>query len=339
MISSKKTNIKILATAFVLLIFIGTFGYMFLEGYKLIDALFMTVITITTVGYSTLKELSDTGVIFTIILIMSSFLIVGLVVQNFYRYISDGEFKKSLKIRKIKRKMKNLENHVIVCGYGLNGSHATQELLFSNEKVVVIDQNPKAIEEAESHNVDAIFITGDARDEEILLEAKIDKAKALITALHVDADNLFVVLSARELNPNLKIISRAIEDSSERKLRRAGADYVILPDSVGGIRMAKLVSEPAVIEFLEHIMAKSGISVNLTEIDCEELPRRFIGRSLKELNIRQKSGANVIGVKKEDGTYIFNPSADIKIEKNSKFFILGTPEQVDLFKKIIEKNS
>ncbi|MBN2892782.1 MAG: potassium channel protein [Bacteroidales bacterium] len=335
-ISSKKTNIKILSLLFVLLVFSGTIGYMVIEGYNVINALFMTIITISTVGYGTIRELSDLGIFFTILLIMSSFLIVGLVVQNFYRYISEGEFKKSLRNSKIKRKMKNMENHVIVCGYGLNGSHATQELINAHEKVVVIDENQKIIENAESHNVNAIFILGDARDEEILEDAGIYQAKAIIIALHVDADNLFVVLTARDLNPKLKIISRAVEDSSERKLRRAGADYVILPDSVGGIKMAKLVSEPDVLEFLEQIMAKSGISVNLAEIGCNELPEINIGKSLGDLNIRKHSGANVIGMKLEDGTYIFNPGANIKIERKSKLFILGTPDQVDLFKKMIE---
>ncbi len=336
---SNKNNIKLLVLVFVLLVLYGTAGYMLIEGYCFLNALFMTVITITTVGYGTIRDLSDFGMFFTIVLIMASFLIVGLVVQNFYRYISEGDFKKTLRQRKIKKRMKNLENHVIICGYGLNGSHATKELILANEKVVVIDKNQEIIEQAEAQNLDATFIAGDARDEFFLQEVKIEKAKALISALHNDADNLFVVLTARELNANLKIISRAIEGSSERKLRRAGADHVILPDSVGGIQMAKLVSEPDVIEFLELILAQSGISVNLAEINCNDLPKKYYGRSLLELNIRKNSGANIIGMKRNNGTYIFNPSADTKIEQNSKLFLLGTPIQVEKFKKMIEKSN
>ncbi len=332
----KKKNIISFLILLIILILFGTFGYMVIEGYSFINALFMTVITITTVGYGTIRDLSDLGIIFTIFLIMSSFMFVGLIAQNFYKFVADGDFKRSLNVLKIKRKVKNLENHVIVCGYGINGTNATRELLAANEKVIVIDKDIKLIEEAEQRNIDAVFITGDARDESILQEAKVDKAKALISALHSDADNLFVVLTARELNNNLKIISRAIEGSSEKKLKRAGADYVILPDSVGGIKMGKLVFESGVIEFWEHIMTKSGIDVTVTEIDCEELPRKYIGRSLGELNIRKKSGANIIGIKREDGTYIFNPGAEIKIEKQTKLFILGTPEQTDLLRRIIE---
>ncbi len=331
-----RKNIVVFLVLFFLLVLVGTFGYMLIEKYSFIDALFMTVITITTVGYGTIRELSDIGIVFTIFLIMSSFMFVGLVAQNFYKYVADGEFKKSFKFFKIKRKMKNIENHVIVCGYGINGAHATHELLKANKKVIVIDKKTEILENAELREVDAVFINGDARDEDVLLEAKIDKASALISALHSDADNLFVVLTAKELNSNLRIVSRAIEDSSEGKLKRAGADYVILPDSVGGIKMAKLVLEPGVLEFWEHIMAKSGIDVTVTEIDCEELPRKYIGRSLGELDIRRRSGANVIGIKRVNGTYIFNPGADIKLETKNKIFILGTPQQTDLLRKSID---
>ncbi len=329
------SNIRRVLFLFLILILTGTSGYMLIENYKFTEALFMTVITITTVGYGTIRELSDIGIIFTIILIVTSFVLVGFAVQNLSKYITEGDFRKDLKQRKFNRMIKNTKNHVIVCGYGLNGSHAVQELINSDETVVVIDQYFKNADSVSSQNPKIIFITGDARDEHVLLQAKIREAKALIAALKIDADNLFVVLTARELNPNLKIISRAVDDSSDHKLKRAGADYVILPDSVGGIRMAKLVSEPDVIEFLENIMAKSGIDVNLTQIECNDLPYKFLGRSLSELNIRRKSGANIIGMKLQDGTYIFNPGGDYKLEKKSKLFILGTPQQIDVLKQML----
>ncbi|MBN2663063.1 MAG: NAD-binding protein [Bacteroidales bacterium] len=335
---NSKTNIIKLIFLFAFIVVIGTSGYMIIEQYNFIDALFMTVITITTVGYGTIKKLSETGTIFTIFLIIASFITVALIVQNFSRYISDGELLRRLKTRKIKKMMKNTENHVIVCGYGLNGSHAAIELLKAKEKVVVIDKNINVTEDAEIHGVKAIFINGDARNEEVLIEAKIDKAKALITALHLDADNLYVVLTAKELNPDLRIISRASEDSAERKLRRAGADFVILPDSVGGIRMAKLVFEPGVIEFLEHIVAKSGISVNLVEIDCKDIKSTLFGKTLTELDIRKRSGANIVGIKKPDGEFIFNPTSDQKIVEGVKLFVLGTPEQVEYFQNLVEEH-
>jgi len=311
---------------------------MIIENYSFIDALFMTIITISTVGYSTIGKLSELGIIFTIILIISSIIAVALIVQNFSRYISDGNILTRLRIRKTKKMMRKIENHVIVCGYGQNGSHAAMELIHGNQKVVVLDRSQKIIDDAQLHDIDAIFIHGDATHEEFLLEAKVEKAKALITSLKNDADNLYVVLSARELNPDIKIVSKAVEISAERKLRRAGADHVILPDSVGGIRMAKLVFEPEVIEFLEFIVAKSGISVNLVEIDCQDLKDSFIGKSISELDIRRKSGANIIGIKQSDGEYIFNPTSDEKIMKGVKLFVLGTPKQVDYFKDIVEEH-
>ncbi len=335
--NSKKNIIRLLVLFFVIII-IGTSGYMLIEKYSFLEALFMTIITISTVGYGTVKDLSDAGIIFTISLIFSSFITVALIVQNFSRYITDGELTKRLKIRKIKRMMKNIENHVIVCGYGLNGSHAVQELVNANEKVVVIDNKAHIKDDAEAHHINAIFLTGDARNEEVLCEAKIKNAKAVISALHLDADNLYVVLTAKELNPKLKIITRAAEDSAERKLRRAGADHVILPDSVGGVRMAKLVFEPGVIEFLSHIVSQSGIKVNLVEISCEDIKPEFFGKSIYELDIRKKSGANIIGMKLPDGQYVFNPGASETIREGIKLFVLGTPQQVSYFKNIIEEH-
>ncbi len=331
-----KNKIRNLLLLLLIVIMAGTIGYMLIEHYSFLEALFMTIITITTVGYGTIHNLSQTGIIFTILLITSSFIIVGFIVQNLTKYISDGELKKILVYRKINRVMKKMQNHVIVCGYGLNGAHAVSELLSNDENVVVID-NSDNIDDFSLKAEDAIFIKGNAKDEEILKQAKIENAKALIATLSTDADNLFVVLTARELNPNLKIVARANEDSSDHKLRYAGADYVILPDSVGGVRMAKLVTEPDVIEFMENILAKSGISVNLVEIECSEKNTELLDKSIYELDVRKKSGANIVGIKLADGTYVFNPSADMKITEGTKLFILGTPEQVEIFKDLTIK--
>lgn len=335
MINKERTNIKILIILFFLVIIIGITGYMLIEKHSFIDALFMTIITISTVGYSTIHKLSDTGIIFTIFLILTSFVIIGFIVQKTTRFIYDGEMKLQIKNRKRKRIMKNFNNHVIVCGYGLNGSHAAAELLQHNEQIVVIDIDENVIENNEyEDNDNIIFVKGDAKKEDVLYYAKIDKAKALISALSDDAGNLFVVLTARDINTNLRIISRASEDTSDHKLRIAGANSVILPDSVGGVRMAKLVTEPDVIEFLENLLAKSGKTVNIVEINCSEINPNLLGKSIYELEVRKKSGANIIGMKRLDGEYYFNPGAEFIIEKGDKLFVLGTPTQVEDFKKI-----
>ncbi len=332
--NKKLNNIRYLLLLFLFIIAGGTAGYMIIEDYSFIDSLFFTIISITTVGYGTLTELSDTGKIFTIVLLISSFITIGFIVENITRYITDGEFSRTLKKRKTKKIMDKINNHIIVCGYGAVGQHAVAELLAANQTIVVID-NDENIDEYELRQEKIILIKGDARKEEVLQKARIDKAKVLITTLNSDADNLFVVITAKELNPNLKIISRAVEDTTDHKLRIAGADHVILPDSVGGVRMAKLAVEPDVIEFLENILAKSGLTVNLVEINCEHLKNEHIGKTINDLNIRKLSGANVIGFKTKEGEFIFNPSADTQLLEGSKMFLLGTPEQIEKFKKII----
>ena len=334
---SKSTIIKLLLLFFIIII-IGTAGYIIIEGYSFIDALFMTIITISTVGYGTIKELSTGGIAFTILLIMSSLITVGLIAHNFSQYILDGEFSRNLQLRKRKRLMKNKINHIIICGFGRNGSHAAMELITNNKEVVVIDNIEKTVSYGQDRYKNVVFISGDARDEETLAKANIATAKAIITTLPEDADNLFVVITARQMNPKIKIISRASEDSTESKLRHAGANYVILPDSVGGTRMGKLVFQKDVIEFLEELMIKSGKAVNITQINCDELPEKFIGKSLLDLDIRKNSGANIIGMKLQDGSFVFNPDAYSRIEKNSKLFVLGNPEQVNTLKKIMRKN-
>ena len=332
--SQKLKNIRYLLLLFVLIIAGGTAGYMIIEDYSFIDSLFFTIISITTVGYGTLTELSYTGKIFTIILLISSFITIGFIVENITRYITDGEFTRIIKRRKTKKIMDKITNHIIVCGYGAVGKHAVSELLTTDQSIVVID-NDENLDEYDLQEEKIILIRGDARKEEVLQKARIDKAKVLITTLNSDADNVFVVITAKELNPNLKIISRAVEDSTDHKLRIAGADHVILPDSVGGVRMAKLAVQPDVIEFLENILAKSGITVNLAEINCEHLKKEHIGKTINDLNIRKLSGANVIGFKTKEGEFIFNPSADTELLEGSKLFLLGTPEQIEKFKKII----
>lgn len=334
-----KSTILKLSGIFLLIIIFGTTGYVIIEDYRFIDALFMTIITISTVGYGTIHELSDPGIVFTVVLIFSSLITVGLIVHNFSQYVLDGELSKKIKQRRKKRLMKNTQNHIIVCGFGRNGSHAVIELITNNEKVVVVDKIEETIIYGQEHFENVIFVQGDSRDEETLEKAKINQAKAIITTLPSDADNLFVVITARQMNKKIKIISRASEDSTESKLRHAGADYVILPDSVGGTRMGKLVYQKDVVEFLEELMVKSGKSVNIAQLNCDELPEKFINKSLMDLDIRKKTGANVIGMKLHDGSFVFNPDAQTKIEEKSKLFILGTPKEVETLKGIFYKTA
>ena len=331
-------NIRTLSIAvffLVLTVLVGTTGYMYLnEAYSIVDALYMTVITISTVGFKEVHPLTDLGKLFTIFLIFISFGIFGYLASAITRFILDGVFRRNLKNYKMVKTIEKLKKHVIVCGFGRNGKQASLELIEHGENVVVIDSKEEAVDAIRTYP-DLLFVQGDATMEEVLDMANITEAKALITAIPNDAENVYVVLTAREMNPDLRIISRSSNSQSDNKLKRAGADNVIMPDRLGGQQMAKLVAQPDVIEFLDNILLQSTKGVKLEEVSCAELSGCFIGKSIKELNIRNRSGANIIGLKDESGMYIYNPSPELMLEKKYHLFVLGNKEQVSNLKNLL----
>jgi voltage-gated potassium channel len=236
----------------------------------------------------------------------------------------------------VKNTIENLHGHVIICGYGRNGRQAAHVLKKHDKRFVVIDSNEKLTGNI-THKFSDLVITGDATNEEVLLAAGLKKCSALITTLPTDAANLFIVLTARYLNPDINIISRASDDGSDTKLKIAGANNVIMPDKVGGAHMASLVMKPDVVEFIDRITAQGGENINLEEITFESLTQSLKEKTLKELEIRNKSGANIIGFKTAKGEYIVNPSADTKVIPNSKIFVLGTPDQIRKLKHILSE--
>lgn len=229
--------------------------------------------------------------------------------------------------------MSKISGHTIICGYGRNGKQAATELKSHHRKYVVIEQSKELSDEFRGEH-DIPFIEGDATLDKYFQKAGIETATSLITTLPKDADNLFVVLTAREINPNLIIISRASKDNSDKKLRRAGANNVIMPDKIGVAHMASLVIKPDVIEFMDYVMGQGTSSVNLEEITFENLPDELKNKSIKELGIRDKSGANIVGLRTPEGEYIINPSQETLIMPNSKIFVLGTIEQIDEFRDL-----
>ena len=310
----------------LLLTMIGTAGFMFLEHYSFLNALFMTVISMSTVGYGTIHPLSPWGKIFTMIFIVVSLGVVGYfisqITQNFFKRQFGsflGQYNRNLKRKKMK-------NHIIVCGYGRNGNQVVKELIAYKEKIVVVDNNHDLIINMNLENTN--FIEGDATMDDVLIRAGVQKAAALITALPVDADNLYVVLSARALNPNLKIISRASNESAEKKLHMAGVNNVVTPERVGGTHMATLVVQPDVVEFLECLNMRGSSPVQLMEIICNNLPEHLINKPIKEIGYRKITGANILGFKTASGEYIVNPSPDTQLYPNSKLFVLGTSDQI-----------
>jgi len=318
----------------VIIILVGIIGFSIIEEFTLLESFFMTVITISTVGFQEIHPLSEAGRLFTTFLIISSLGIFGYVVTTVTRFIVDGIFRNYYKDNKVKKRINNLANHVVLCGYGRNGKQAATELA-ENEEAFVIIEIDEALVEKIREGTKLLYIHGDATQEDILQEARIDKAKALIITLPNDADNLFLVITARQINPELVIISRASNDKSDIKLKRAGANNVIMPDKIGGQRMAKLVTEPDVVEFIEYIMLQRKKDVSLEEISCKNLSSCFADKSIRELDVRNVSGANIIGLRRQDKSYLINPDPSIKLTANDQLFVLGTVEQIKKLKEII----
>jgi voltage-gated potassium channel len=315
------------------LIIIGTVGYIVIEHANVLDSLYMTIITMSTVGFKEIHELSNAGKIFTILLIIMSISIYAYSITVITSFMLEGEISYFLLgyRSKIRRKM---ENHVIICGYGRNGQQAAKELEAYNQPYIVIDQSHDTF--MKNMTKKSNFMEGDATSDEVLLKANINKARALITTLPVDADNLYVVLTARSLNPELFIISRSSDEKTEAKLKFAGVDNIVMPEKVGGAHMASLVTKPDVIEFLEHLSIHGDEPTNLEEVVCSYIPDSKPDKTINDLEIRQKTGANIIGYKTPKGKFILNPDPDTKVIPGSKFFVLGTKEQVEKMKELLQ---
>ena len=312
---------------------IGIIGFILIEGYSLFDAYYMTVITVATVGFQEVHPLSDAGRLFTSFLIITSFGTFAYALTSLSKYVIDGEFNRYFKNYKVNSEIQQLKDHIIICGYGRNGRQAAQVLKKHNKRFVVIEQKSDVIE-GMNKKYENLVVLGDSTRDEVLIKAGIHKAKALITTLPIDADNLFIVLSARSLNPGLSIISRASDDNSDKKLKVAGANNVIMPDKIGGAHMASLVMQPDVIEFIDVITGQGGTTINLEEITFDNLPQEYRNKTIKDLEVRQKTGANIVGFKTAQGDYVINPSADTKIIPDAKLFVLGTGEQIKKLKEL-----
>lgn len=311
---------------FLGVIMIGVGGYMFISGDTFIDALYMTVITMTTVGFGTLHELNNTEKVFTIFLILMSMTTVGYVVSVLTEYIVSGELFEQLKFNRVQKKIHQLKGHTIVCGYGRNGRQSVVKLTKYRKTLVVIENSDEIIEELEENNL--LYIKGDATNDETLEKAGINNAESIITALPSDADNLYVVLSSRQLNKKLKIVSRASNDSSNSKLRIAGADNVIMPDKLGGDHMASLLVSPDIVEFVDRLAVDADSGTNLKEIAVNDLPDEYQSKSIKDLDFRRTTGCTIIGYKSPENEYIINPGSEIQLVPNSKLIVLGREDQI-----------
>lgn len=322
-------TIKMGVGLLVSIIVIGMTGYHYIEDLNLLDSLYMTIITVSTVGFKEVgsEPLTQGGKIFTIGLIVTSLGSLAYVGSNMARFVFDGELANYIKTYRVDKKIAKLKNHVIIVGYGRNGEQAAMELAEHGVDFVIVDKRDNVISRVREHS-DLLYIKGDATHEEVLEQAEIYNARALIATTPNDADNVFVVLTARSMNPGLTVISRASELESQMKLKRAGATNVIMPERIGGQRMAKLVHQPDVVEFLEYILLQKTKDVSLEEISCKNLAQCFVGKSISELKVREISGANIIGIKISGARYVFNPDPKMILSRNDQLFVLGNPEQI-----------
>lgn len=325
-----------LAMLLLLLVFVaGVFGYRFISGYSWIDAAYMTIITVTTVGYGEVHPLTPTDKLFTSILIVTSLVIVGYAVSVITEYLLNKNNLGNIREKRVLKKIHKMKDHIIVCGYGRNGQQASQKLKDYKEPFVVIEKDSDVVERFAEDDI--LFLEGNANEDDVLREAGIEKAKTLICALPSDADNLFIVLSARQMNPNLKIISRATEETSYRKMKLAGADNVILPDKIGGDHMASLVVVPDLIEFLDNLsISGDDDSINVEQVPFEKVCPSNEERTIQEIDVRKKTGCTVIGYKSPEGEYIVNPEPSLVLKKNSKLILIGRPNQIEELKNLYD---
>jgi voltage-gated potassium channel len=305
---------------------IGVLGYRFIAQYSWIDSLYMTVITISTVGFREIGPMDDASKLFTIFLIITSLIVIAFFARTIVEYFLSKNSIEALKIRAMRKKIEKMKGHVIVCGLGRNGSQAVERLISYKRDYVVIENNQEKIDK--HHLKDLTVIKGDAGDDQVLIEAGIHHANYLIAALADDASNLFLVLTARQLNPKLFIIARAEEYSTCSKLELAGASKVIMPSRIGGDQMASLVVTPDLITFMDKL-ATQGENMNLEELDLSYIESKDELKTLKELDLRRKFGCSVIGYVTPEGDYIINPDADLKLEYKGKIIVLGRAEQIE----------
>ena len=301
----------------------GTVGYMLIEGWSLLEALYMTVITLTTVGFSEIHELSNHGRMFTIALIGSGVFTIAFTVQVVVRFIVEENVFSNFGRNRMRKHLARIKDHIIVCGNGRIGGHVVDEFRENGRGCVVIDKDAPEEDSKEQY----IYLRGDATDEDLLLMAGIERAGCLVAVVGSDADNLFITMSARGLNPGLRIISRATDARAKAKLLRAGADSVVMPYEIGGRRIAGLVLKPALIEFLDMTATMGGEELHFEEIViCENC--WLGGQDMISADIRRRTGAVILAVKRADGSMLTNPGTDLVFTTGDKLLSLGTTQQI-----------
>lgn len=308
----------------------GVFGYMFIEGWNFLDSLYMTVITIASVGYMEVNPLSHQGRIFTIFLIILGMGVLLFGISTFTAFLVEGELSDIIRRRKMEKKISGLKGHYVVCGVGGVGRHVIDELRKTGRHFVAIDKCEDVCKELGEKGT--LFIRGDATSTSVLKTANTDHAKGIFCALKNDAENLLLILTAKGINPGLKIVAKAEEDESEDKMRKAGADGVVLPEFIGGLRMASEMIRPEAVTFLDK-MLKSGEGVFRVEDIALAAGSAFIGKRLSASGLSDVAGITVAAVRKGN-KYIFNPPQEERLEIGDALILIGETAAIRDAKKL-----
>jgi voltage-gated potassium channel len=325
---------KIIQWSVILIVFIilGSLGYMWVEQWNFFDSLWMTVITLTTVGYSEVRPLTKIGRIYSMTLMLFGIGILFYIITGLAKIIVEGEIRAALGKRKLQRHIQKLHQHYIICGFGRIGEIIARQLKQRHIPFVVVEHQPELVAGLEEMGYDVLV--GDATKEEILMEAGIERAKGLIAVVSSDANNVFITLTARSLNPNIFIVARAAEAGSEQKLLRAGADRVESPYELGGRKMAQSILRPNVVTFLE-LATKEDVDLSMEEIPVAPTSP-LVGTALKDSGIRQKLNTIIVSIKRDDGEMIFNPSPGTLIEAGDTLIALGVRHSLETLEQLAQ---
>jgi voltage-gated potassium channel len=325
------TKRLLLALVLLSIVFsLGVFGYMFIEGWNFLDSLYMTVITIASVGYMEVNPLSHQGRIFTIFLIIFGMGVLLFGISTFTAFLVEGELSDMIRRRKMEKKIAALKGHYVVCGIGGIGRHVITELHKTGRHFVAIDKSGDVCEELGEEGI--LSIRGDATSTSVLRTANADHAKGIFCTLKTDAENLLLILTAKGLNPKLKIVAKAEEDESEDKMKKAGADGVVLAEFIGGLRMASEMIRPEAVTFLDK-MLKSGEKIFRVEDLTITSDTIFAGKTIRTSGLLDQHGISIVAIKKGD-RYIFNPSEDENLEIGNVLILIGETERISKIKKI-----
>ena len=323
-LSGNNRRILFALAAVVVAIAFGAVGFYLIEGWSILDSLYVAAQTVTTVGYGDLTPATRNGRIFSTVFMLAGVGVVLYALTATVHAIVQSELVATFGQRRISRRMNKLRNHFIICGAGRVGSHLVRGLLGSAETFIVIERDPQRV--AELTDLGVIVLVRDATLEESLREAGVEHARGLAACLPNDADNVYVVLTARDLNPQLHIVARAAEEQAEPKLIRAGANRVVAPTIIGGHRMAMALTKPAVDDFLGSITAnKLELAFEQLEVDVEST---LVGQKLSETNIRAALDIVVVSIRRSDGNILFNPSGEAVIQSGDILIAIGHAESL-----------